>query len=279
MADDQVNTASNPLDIAREITVAWLGNPNVNAAANDVPAFLMAIHATISELSNGPVVEAAAVSVEFVPAVAVRSSVKPDHIVSLINGQKFKTLKRHLSLHGLTPKEYRERYGLKADYPMVAASYSEHRREVARKLGLGRKPAPLAAEVLPEATAVDVEPAPAKPKPKRGPAKARIAKAGAPVAKASSEPVVLEQAPATPPVVSETFSTEAVPTRTKAKRFARSNAAQPVAHADEAITILPKPKKPLTAPKLKAVPNADVDAEPIAASPKRGRAKKPAADA
>jgi predicted transcriptional regulator len=75
------------------------------------------------------------------PAVSPRSSVKPDYIVCLDCGAKVKTLKRHLmSAHGLDPRAYRERWGLKKDYPMTAPSYSERRSAMARTLGLGRKP-------------------------------------------------------------------------------------------------------------------------------------------
>lgn len=78
----------------------------------------------------------------FEPAVSVRKSLaSPDHILSMIDGRPYKTLRRHLSTHGLTPAEYRERYGLKDDYPMVAASYSAARRDMAKRIGLGRKPA------------------------------------------------------------------------------------------------------------------------------------------
>ena len=75
------------------------------------------------------------------PAVSVRSSVKNDHIVCLEDGKKMKMLKRHLMTdHGMTPQEYRERWNLPADYPMVAPAYAETRRELAKKIGLGRKP-------------------------------------------------------------------------------------------------------------------------------------------
>ncbi len=78
---------------------------------------------------------------EFTPAVSVRRSLaSKDHIVSLIDGKAYKTLKRHLSGHGLTPAQYRERYGLKSDYPMVAENYAEMRRGLAKKIGLGPKP-------------------------------------------------------------------------------------------------------------------------------------------
>jgi predicted transcriptional regulator len=75
------------------------------------------------------------------PAVTARKSLaSPDHIISMLDGKKYKTLRRHLTTNGLTPEQYRERFNLKADYPMVAASYSEARRAMAKKIGLGRKP-------------------------------------------------------------------------------------------------------------------------------------------
>jgi len=73
-------------------------------------------------------------------AVSVRSSIKPEHIVSMIDGKPYKMLKRHLSLHGYTPESYRETFGLPRDYPIVAADYAEKRRMLAKKIGLGRKP-------------------------------------------------------------------------------------------------------------------------------------------
>ena len=77
------------------------------------------------------------------PAVSIRSSVKNDHIVCLEDGKKLKMLKRHLATrYNLTPDQYRARWNLPADYPMVAPAYAEKRRELAKKIGLGRKPAP-----------------------------------------------------------------------------------------------------------------------------------------
>lgn len=77
---------------------------------------------------------------KYEPAVTVRKSLSsPDHIISLIDGKPYKTLRRHLAGHGLTPEQYRERFGLKADYPMVAPAYAQTRRDLAKKIGLGRK--------------------------------------------------------------------------------------------------------------------------------------------
>ncbi len=142
MSDD-TNSAS--VELATELTIAWLGNPNVRATADEVPAFLRQMHATIEQLSGAKSsapdeVSSASSSQEYIPAVTVRKSLgSRDHILSLIDGKPYKTLRRHLGTHGLTPEEYRARYNLKSDYPMVAPAYSEHRRAVAKKLGLGQK--------------------------------------------------------------------------------------------------------------------------------------------
>lgn len=142
MTDD---TFPNALELATELTIAWLGNQNNRVQADDVPAFLRAMHATVTELASAgatttPEVTAEEPAEDFTPAVTVRKSLaSKDHILSLIDGKPYRTLRRHLSGHGLTPEQYRERYNLKADYPMVAESYSEQRRAMAMKIGLGQK--------------------------------------------------------------------------------------------------------------------------------------------
>lgn len=73
-------------------------------------------------------------------AVTARASVKPEYLISMIDGKQYKMLRRHISQHGYTPETYRETYGLPRDYPMVAANYAEQRRALAHKIGLGRKP-------------------------------------------------------------------------------------------------------------------------------------------
>ncbi|RYF07234.1 MAG: transcriptional regulator, partial [Oxalobacteraceae bacterium] len=134
-----MNDETNAVDLATELTIAWLANPNTRTNADDVPAFLQQMHTAVIGLSDAaaPKEEPAQ---EYTPAVSVRKSVaSPDHIISLIDGKPYRTLKRHLSTNGLTPAEYRERYGLKADYPMVAPSYAASRSEMAKSIGLGRK--------------------------------------------------------------------------------------------------------------------------------------------
>jgi predicted transcriptional regulator len=133
------------VELATELTIAWLGNQNNRITAEDVPAFLRTMHATVTELaatggSNTTESANETVSTDYTPAVTARKSLaSKDHIISMIDGKPYKTLRRHLSSNGLTPEQYRERYNLKADYPMVAESYSEARRAMAHRIGLGQK--------------------------------------------------------------------------------------------------------------------------------------------
>ncbi|KQN91053.1 transcriptional regulator [Sphingomonas sp. Leaf231] len=151
MSDDTMT--ANAVELATELTIAWLANPNTRASGEDVPAFLRTMHDAVTNLSTSTAPttpeEPAA---EYTPAVSVRKSMASrDHLISLIDGKPYKTLRRHLAGHGLTPDEYRQRYGLKPDYPMVAESYSEARRDMAKKIGLGRKPGERRTESAPAA--------------------------------------------------------------------------------------------------------------------------------
>lgn len=140
---DQDNSS---VDLAANLTIAWLNNPNVRANTEDATKFLESMHATLSGLGSasgneGPNAATGEPSGDRPePAVTVRKSLaSPERIISLIDGKPYTTLKRHLGKHGLTPQQYRERYGLKADYPMVAPAYAEKRRALAKQIGLGRK--------------------------------------------------------------------------------------------------------------------------------------------
>ena len=137
-----MNDDINPVELAAELTAAWLANPNTRTNAEDVPAFLRSMHAAVAQLSGAATSAAPEEAAQaYEPAVTVRKSLaSPDHIISMIDGKSYKTLRRHLSSNSLTPEEYRARYNLKADYPMVAPSYSEARRTMAKSIGLGRKP-------------------------------------------------------------------------------------------------------------------------------------------
>jgi predicted transcriptional regulator len=174
MSDDTY--APSSVELATELTIAWLSNPNTRTSADDVPEFLIKMHSSVSSLVSGTQEAAAPAEqpAEYVGAVTARKSLaNPDVIISMIDGKPYKTLRRHLATNGMTPEEYRERYNLKADYPMVAPTYSEARRAMANRIGLGRKPgqtnAPKA-DAQPEAEATAAKPAPRKRKAETTPA-------------------------------------------------------------------------------------------------------------
>ena len=100
-------------------------------------ALIGSVHESLTGLANGP----KEVEPELVPAVPIKKSVQNEYIVCLEDGKKFKSLKRHIGVHyGLTPDEYRRKWGLPADYPMVAPAYAAARSALAKEMGLGRKP-------------------------------------------------------------------------------------------------------------------------------------------
>lgn len=170
MTETTIDT--NPVELATELTIAWLSNPNTRASADEVPGFLQKMHDAVAGLSGPATIEQPEEQqAEYTPAVSARKSLaSKDHIISLIDGKQYKTLRRHLAGHGLTPEQYRERYNLRADYPMVAESYSQARRDMAKKIGLGRKPGETR---TPKPAAADAT----KPKATRGRRKAEPATA------------------------------------------------------------------------------------------------------
>jgi len=141
-------------------------------APEALPQLIQSVYQALSGLGTAP--ETAPTRPE--PAVAIRRSVFPDHIVCLEDGAKMKMLKRYIQVRfGLTPAAYRERWGLPSDYPMVAPNYAERRSALARQIGLGRKPA---AELSAETEASAPEPdtvvsVPAKPRTRRKPSAAQ----------------------------------------------------------------------------------------------------------
>lgn len=131
---------ADTIALAAELTTAWLTNPHTRASSADVRAFLTSMHEAVSDISSPAPATDVTLAVEHVPAVSVRKSLAdPNRIISMIDGKPYASLKRHLAAHGLTPAEYRERFNLKADYPMVAPGYSEGRRALAKQIGLGQK--------------------------------------------------------------------------------------------------------------------------------------------
>jgi predicted transcriptional regulator len=135
MEKDQNLPTETLITLTSDIVAAHVGNNDV--AVTDVPTLITNVYAALANLGGPAVVE----EVRPQPAVAVRNSVKPDYIVCLEDGKKLKMLKRYLRTnYNMSPEEYRARWELPADYPMVAPNYAEKRRDLAKKIGLGRKP-------------------------------------------------------------------------------------------------------------------------------------------
>ena len=133
MAD--LDTAEDMLlTLTADIVAAHVGNNSV--AVNDLPNLIQNVHTALSGISGS----GGGAEPKPEPKVSIRSSVKPDYIVCLEDGKKLKMLKRHLSTHyNMTPDQYRQKWGLSADYPMVAPNYAEQRRTLAKSIGLGTK--------------------------------------------------------------------------------------------------------------------------------------------
>ncbi len=134
------NRSVDIVDLATALTIAWLENSHTRADAQDVLAFLCSMNDAVNGLVGGAAPAEAEEQPLYEGAVSVgKSLANPDHILSMIDGKPYKSLKRHLSTNGLTPGEYRVRYNLKADYPMTAPTYSAARSEMAKRIGLGKK--------------------------------------------------------------------------------------------------------------------------------------------
>ncbi len=129
---DAVDLTETLITLTADIVSAHVSNNNVSVT--DVPELIHNVHGALTQLgSAAPLPE-----VKQEPAVTVRSSIKPDYIVCLEDGKKLKMLKRHLMTHyQMTPEQYRAKWNLAADYPMVAPNYAEQRRSLAKKIGLG----------------------------------------------------------------------------------------------------------------------------------------------
>jgi predicted transcriptional regulator len=234
--------SSDVTSLTVQLLSAYLSN---NTVPSSELAELIAVtrSALAATVNPSPVVE----EETYEPAVSIRKSIASrDHIISMIDGKSYKMLKRHLALNGLTPAEYRVRYNLPSDYPMVAASYSERRREVAKTLGLGRKGRQVAVEA-PVANEVEVAAAP-----------------DAAPAKPANKPKAAGKAPAKAAVAPEPA---AVKTPRKAKVKAIVDAVETAAAPAE---------KKVSKPKAAKAAVAGAGAE-VAAAPKRARKVKPAA--
>ena len=123
------------LELTTEIVSSHVANNPV--AIQDIPDLIRQVYGTLTTIDQGPSAQADRPQ----PAVPIKRSITPDNIICLEDGRKLKMLKRHLkTAYNMTPEDYRERWGLPADYPMVAPNYARQRSNLAKKIGLGRKP-------------------------------------------------------------------------------------------------------------------------------------------
>jgi predicted transcriptional regulator len=144
MSEEIENSRSQLIELTADIVSAYVSNNPVPVAS--LPDLIASVNSSLANI--GQPVEPEKPAQE--PAVNPKRSVFPDYIICLENGKKFKSLKRHLGVHyGLTPDEYRQKWGLARDYPMVAPNYAAQRSALAKSSGLGRKPAAATAKVAP----------------------------------------------------------------------------------------------------------------------------------
>lgn len=142
MDDQPTSMDQNVIGPTTDVVAAFVSSNSISSS--DLPGLIAAVHTAITSLSApAPAPEAE----KLVPPVSIKKSVTPDYIISLEDGRQYKSLKRHLTGRGLTPAEYRAKWDLPRDYPMVAANYAAQRSELAKAIGLGRK----RAEPAPEA--------------------------------------------------------------------------------------------------------------------------------
>ena len=132
MAD---NAGNEFVGLTANIVSAYVSNNSV--AASDIPALINQVHAALLRVSSG---QGEAHAEPLKPAVSIKKSITPEHLVCLEDGKKFKSLKRHLrTQYSMTPEQYREKWGLPVDYPMVAPNYAAARSRLAKEMGLGQQ--------------------------------------------------------------------------------------------------------------------------------------------
>ena len=133
MADNPAN--GNFIQLTAEIVSAYVSNNTV--PTSDIPGLINQVHAALTRVSGKPADGGAE---PLKPAVSLKKSITPEYIVCLEDGKKFKSLKRHLrTQYNMTPEQYREKWGLGADYPMVAPNYAAARSQLAKQMGLGQQ--------------------------------------------------------------------------------------------------------------------------------------------
>jgi predicted transcriptional regulator len=137
MDDFTSNVPTDHIELTADIVSAYVSNNSI--PASELANLLASVHAAVSGLAAGGTNTAAEDAVEKPTPAQIKKSITPDALISFEDGKPYKTLRRHLTLRGLTPEAYRAKHGLSADYPMTSASYSAQRSELARSLGLGQQ--------------------------------------------------------------------------------------------------------------------------------------------
>ena len=126
-------TFRNTIELAADIVSAFVSNNNVTTA--ELPALIANVHTALQNIEKPPQQQPEKPT----PLMPIKKTITPDFLISLEDGKRYKSLKRHLAGRGLTPEQYREKWGLPRDYPMVAPNYAAKRSELARSMGLGQK--------------------------------------------------------------------------------------------------------------------------------------------
>lgn len=132
--DTEAGNTDSLIHLTSTVVAAYVSNNPVQTT--DLPNVITKVHSTLLDLSSNVTMND---HKDLSPAVSVRKSITPDYLICLEDGKRFKSLKRHLrSKYNMSPEEYREKWGLSADYPMVAPNYAKQRSELAKKMGLGQ---------------------------------------------------------------------------------------------------------------------------------------------
>ncbi len=133
MSQQEQGLSATLVELAADIVSAYVSKNSV--PVTELPNLIASVHTSLTNLGQ----PASAEPEKLTPPVPIKKTVTPDYIISLEDGRQYKSLKRHLSTRGLTPEEYRRKWGLPLDYPMVAATYAAQRSDLAKSIGLGRQ--------------------------------------------------------------------------------------------------------------------------------------------
>ena len=136
MTDPALNLAADYVELSADIVSAYVSNNSL--PASELGKLLASVHAAVSGLAKGGDVSSANDEIEKATPAQIKKSITQDALISFEDGKPYKTLRRHLTIRGLTPEAYRAKHGLPVDYPMVSADYSAQRSELAKALGLGQ---------------------------------------------------------------------------------------------------------------------------------------------